>query len=77
LRLHDSTGALLAQNDNASSSNLNSQLTFVAAATGIYYVEAGAFSDTGTGTYRVGVSATALNHAPLITSDGGGDAGAG
>ncbi len=49
-------------------------MTFVATATGIYYVEAGAFSDTGTGTYRVGVSATApLNHAPMITSDGGGD----
>jgi hypothetical protein len=74
LRFHDAAGALLAQNDDASAGNLNSQLTYVATATGTYYVEAGAFSDTGTGTYRVGVSATTPNHAPVITSGGGVDA---
>ena len=73
LRFHDGAGALLDENDDASSSNQNSQLTFAATATGTYYVEAGAFSDTGTGTYRVSVSAAATNHAPVITSDGGGD----
>jgi hypothetical protein len=77
LRFHDGAGALLAQNDDASTSNLNSQLTFAAATTGTYYVEAGAFSDTGTGTYRVSVNTTTPgDHAPVITSDGGGDTAA-
>jgi hypothetical protein len=59
LRFHDGAGAVLAQNDDVSSSNVNSQVAFVATASGTYSLEAGAFSDTGSGTYRMSISGTA------------------
>jgi Ca2+-binding RTX toxin-like protein len=59
LRVHNSVGALLAENDDiVSGSNHDSQLTLTPSASGTYYVEAGAFNDLATGTYRVGVSST-------------------
>jgi hypothetical protein len=67
LRFRDGAGAVLAQNDDVSSSNLNSQLAFVAAASGTYYLEAGGFSDAGAGTYRVSVSGTAPTVTPPTT----------
>jgi Bacterial pre-peptidase C-terminal domain len=57
LRLHNGSGALLAENDDISLGvNRDSQLTFTATTSGTYYLEAGAFADNYTGTYRVGVS---------------------
>jgi hypothetical protein len=67
LRFHDSAGAVLAQNDDVSSSNLNSQVAFVATASGTYYLEAGAFSDMGAGTYRMSISGTAPTVQPPTT----------
>jgi hypothetical protein len=61
LRLHDSNGTLLAENDDIILGiNRDSQLTFHAAATGTYYLEAGAFNDNYVGTYTVSVSGTAI-----------------
>jgi hypothetical protein len=56
LRLHDSTGAVAAQNDNLSTGNADSQLAFTAATAGTYYLEAGAASDQGTGSYKLSLS---------------------
>lgn len=57
LRFRDASGALLAANDDFGS--FNSRVTWRAAASGTYYVEAGAFNDAFAGTYRVSVSAGA------------------
>jgi Hint domain/Bacterial pre-peptidase C-terminal domain len=60
LRFHDHTGALLAQNDDiALDTNLDSQLTFLITTTDTYYIEAGAFDDSYTGTYKVGINEAA------------------
>lgn len=68
LRLHDSTGTTLAENDDIILGvNRNSQLTYAAATTGTYYLEAGAFQDNYTGTYRIGVNSTADDYANSLT----------
>src|SRR5207248_291570 len=61
LRVHNSTGALLAENDDiVLGTNRDSQLTFQVAVTGTYYLEAGAFDDNYVGTYRVSVGTTTI-----------------
>jgi hypothetical protein len=55
LRLYDSAGHLLAQNDDFGGSH-DSQLSFSPSASGTYYVGAGAHNDAFTGTYRVSVA---------------------
>jgi len=63
LRLHDASGALLAQNDDiVDGVNRDSQLSYKAPASGTYYVEAGAFNDSYSGTYTVSLGAS-------VTSD--------
>jgi hypothetical protein len=60
LRLHDATGLLVAQNDDiVDGINRDSQLSFTAPAGGTYYLEAGAFDDSYTGSYRLSVAASA------------------
>ncbi len=60
LRLHDSSGAEVAQNDDINLGvNVDSQLPYTALASGTYYIEAGAYADSYTGTYRINVSGTA------------------
>jgi hypothetical protein len=60
LRLHNSAGTLLSENDDiVSGVNRDSQLSFTASSSGTYYLEAGAFNDNYTGTYRIGVAAAA------------------
>ncbi len=62
LRVYDGSGTLLAQNDDiVLGINRDSQLTFTAATTGTYYLEAGAFNDNYTGTYRVSVQPAPLD----------------
>jgi hypothetical protein len=56
LRLHDATGAEIAQNDNAVAGEADAQLSFTASASGTYYAEAGSAKDVGTGSYRLGLS---------------------
>src|SRR5947199_12562 len=59
LRLHDSTGAVLAENDDiVSGTNRDSQVTFTASASGTYYLDAGSFNNSYTGTYKLGVTST-------------------
>src|SRR5436305_241048 len=59
LRLHDSTGVVLAQNDDVvSGTNRDSQVTFAVTTSGTYYIDAGSFNDSYTGTYKVGVTST-------------------
>ncbi|MDB5475841.1 MAG: alkaline metalloproteinase [Phenylobacterium sp.] len=57
LRLHDASGAVVASNDDiVDGTNPDSQVTFVATATGTFYVEAGAYVDGYAGSYTVAVS---------------------
>jgi hypothetical protein len=73
LRVHDGSGAIVAENDDIQSgSNRDSRLTYVPAASGTFYLEAGAFNDGSTGTYRVALTA-GTDHAPTIISNGGGN----
>ena len=58
LRVYDASGNLVDFNDDAS--GYDSALRFTAAVTGTYYLSAGAFGDSGSGTYELAVtSATA------------------
>lgn len=58
LRIYDSNGDLLDENDDVSLFNRDSQLTFVAETSGTYYIEAAAFNDNGAGDYSLEVQAT-------------------
>ncbi|WP_162617688.1 M10 family metallopeptidase [Yoonia maritima] len=69
LRVYDATGSLIAQDDD-SGGNYNSQTTIGNEAGGTFYVEAAAYNDSGSGTYRLGaVAVTAPT--PVDTLDGG------
>jgi len=53
-RLYDNFGSFRTfQDDTVPNSDLDAKLSFVAARTGTYFIEAGAFGDTGSGSYRV------------------------
>jgi hypothetical protein len=57
LRVYDSAGAMLGENDDiVTGTSHDSRLTYHVTATGTYYVEASAYSDLYTGTYRVSVA---------------------
>ncbi|MDJ0820525.1 MAG: M10 family metallopeptidase C-terminal domain-containing protein, partial [Paracoccaceae bacterium] len=57
LRLYDSTGTLVAFNDDSNPGvTLNSELQFTASTTGTYYISAGAFNDNSIGTYTISVN---------------------
>ena len=58
LRLYDSTGTFITQDDDSGTS-LNAALTYTAATTGTYYISAGAWADYVTGTYQLSVSEAA------------------
>jgi Ca2+-binding RTX toxin-like protein len=73
LRLHDPSGALIAENDDFSSSNPDSEVVFTAATSGTYYVEAGAFVDGYAGSYRVTVFQTAGGGAAAAAATPGDD----
>lgn len=55
LRLRSASGALLATNDDAEGT-LNSLIRYTPTASGRFYLEAGAFRDSLTGSYRVSVA---------------------
>jgi len=78
LRLHDASGALLAQNNDSDATTRDSLLSFTAPTSGTYYLEAGAFNDLSTGTYSVSVAAapsvatiTVPGRAPELAFDAG------
>ncbi|MDB5500034.1 MAG: hypothetical protein JWP28_4065 [Phenylobacterium sp.] len=77
LRLHDSSGNVLASDDDVvAGSNPDSRLVFVAPTSGTYYVDAGSFVDGYTGTYQVSVSQTGAAAAPagqVLVGAAGGD----
>ncbi len=68
LRVHDASGATLAENDDiVAGIDRNSRLTFTAPTTGTYYLEAGAFDESYTGTYSLAVSLTSDDYANSLT----------
>jgi Ca2+-binding RTX toxin-like protein len=77
LQLHNSSGTLLASNDDITpGSDSDSQLVFTAPSSGTFYVDAGAFVDGYTGTYRVDVSQTGTATTPMgevLVGAAGGD----
>ena len=80
LRLYDSSGTLLAENDD--SSGLNSAVTWTASKDGVVYLEAAAYSDFYAGGYRLSAGTEAISaditfgdqdsgaYANFVTSDG-------
>ena len=67
LRIHNSIGVIIAENDDIVDGVFReSQLTFTPSITGTYYLQAGAFEDTYTGTYTVNVARMAATGSALI-----------
>jgi Ca2+-binding RTX toxin-like protein len=77
LQLHDSTGAVVATNDDiVDGSDPDSKIVFTATQSGTYYVDAGAFVDGYAGSYTVGVTQTggqATGPAGMVLTGTGGD----
>ena len=68
LRIHDSTGAIIHENDDINTGvNLNSSLSFAAPTTGVYYIDVGAYNDAGAGDYQVTV--TTWTQPPIFNND--------
>jgi hypothetical protein len=59
LALYSAAGQLITSDDD-SGGNRNSRIVYSATTTGAYYIDAGAFDNEGTGTYRVSVSSAPL-----------------
>ena len=57
VRLYDSNGFYIAENDDGGG-GLNSLLSYTASTTGTYYISAGAFYETTTGSYTLSVTTT-------------------
>ncbi|CAK0740983.1 Peptidase C-terminal archaeal/bacterial domain-containing protein [Azospirillaceae bacterium] len=55
LRLYNSNNVLLASDDD-SGQGLNSQILFTPSTSGTYYITAGAFADSGTGSFMIGAT---------------------
>jgi hypothetical protein len=56
LRVYDSAGTLLAENDDISAGTvLDSRLVFTAPTSGTFYIEVASYSDQGAGTYQLNV----------------------
>lgn len=67
LRLRNSVGTELANNDDISSTNFNSLISYTASSSGRYYLEAGAFNDAGTGAYTIAAAdVTPVAGTPLL-----------
>ncbi|WP_071675817.1 FG-GAP-like repeat-containing protein [Nioella nitratireducens] len=65
LRIHDANGALVAENDDGGA-GYDSRVTVTATTGGSYFISAGAYNNSSTGTYQVQVSpAAALNDGTL------------
>lgn len=58
VRLYDAAGNFVAENDDFSFFSFDSQLSFIAAETGTFYVEAASFADSYSGTYGLAAEFT-------------------
>ena len=72
LRIRDSSGAVVYENDDINLGvNLNSQLSFAAQYTGVYYIDVGSYESAqtpgGTGDYQLNV--TTWTQPPIYTND--------
>ncbi len=69
LRLYNSSGSLIAQNDDGGA-GLNSALTYTVSTTGTYYLAAGSYNNQYSGTYNLAISETTPPPPlPVFTSD--------
>ena len=57
LRIRDSAGNILYENDDSGGENTNSLLSFTATYTGTFYIDVGAWNDAYAGDYQLSVSA--------------------
>lgn len=70
LRVHNNSGAVIAQNDDIVDGVIRDSLvTFTATTTGTYYMEAGGFEDSYTGTYKLSIGTSAPLVAPNLVDD--------
>ena len=79
LRLRDGNGVLITSHDDISGADRNSLITYTAATTGVYYLEANtadAGNAAGTGTYTISAAVNG-SPPPAPTDDFGAQAGAG
>ena len=67
LRVYDADGNLIAINDDVDQFNIDSRATIGSADGGTFYIEAGSFNDTGTGSYQL----TATETTPVDSLDSG------
>ncbi|URD60440.1 FG-GAP-like repeat-containing protein [Sphingomonas sp. KRR8] len=56
LRIYDSSGTMVYENDDASSFTTDSKISFAASYTGSYYIDVGSWQDRTAGTYQLSVS---------------------
>ncbi len=68
LRIRDSSGNIIFENDDANPGvNLDLLLSFAASYTGVYYIDVGAWNEEGAGDYQLNV--TAFQTPPVFTND--------
>jgi hypothetical protein len=68
MALYDSAGHLITSDDD-SGGNSNSRIVYAPSTSGAYYIDAGAFDNEGTGTYRVSVSSAPAPAGSVAISD--------
>src|SRR4028119_329411 len=67
LRVRDSSGNVIWENDDGGAAGLDSLLSFTASYTGVYYIDVGAWEDGSAGEYQVSV--TTFVPPPFGTND--------
>ena len=68
MALYNAAGQLITSDDNGGG-NGNSRIVYAPTATAAYYIDAGAYVDAGTGTYRVSVSSGPVVSGSIAISD--------
>ena len=66
LRIYDTSGALIAENDDANY-GIDSEAVFTASRAGDYFISAGAFDDGGSGNYRITAQVAAAGSDSIAT----------
>ena len=67
LNLRDSTGALLATNDDVTATNVFSQIEFTATTTGTYFLDVSAYSSSETGAYTLQAATNVFTVDQVVT----------
>ncbi len=69
ISLRDAAGNIVDSNDDAGGGNLYSRITFTATTTGTYFLDAGVFDDSETGTYNLRFAESLIGPGDIISGD--------